>query len=362
MNSIIALAQIPGDNGAMLTPIIMRTSTGQTLNARVELDERGIVVHSRSGIDRNRDYREALELLLSRLDEAGHLYEAYLDSAPVRHLPLDKRRLIIPPGGPIGERFNALVRAMNAGSSSNGAWRRILIVVPGLTGDVLNQLIGRADRAESGTVTRLPTDQLRRVTADHVDEAVTHLLAGNDASNFAASRDFDLLGPHDERLAPKKVFGLALERALSMVAYPGHFSAGLGTPCFQILEAAGYPIVPKGQVNAPALGPVDPDLAVAEGNKRLVSHLKRERRPALAAAKRRAMIDLLGYLQCERCKLVPCHQLGPLGDAVIEVHHATVQVSGMPSGHVTRLADLMCLCANCHRIIHREMAAGKHAP
>lgn len=356
-NSVVALTRVTSDKEEMPTPIIMRTAAGQPLNARVEADEQGIIVHSRSGVDRNRDYRDAMELLLARLDKAGHPYEAYLDSAPVRHLPVIQRRLAFPRGGPVGERFNALVRAMNANSSSNGAWRRVLFVVEDLTTSQLVTLASGTGDLESAAVARLPTEQLRKVTAEHVDKAVARLLKGDDAPNFAPSRDFDLLDPSDERLAPKKVFGLALEQALGIVAYPGHFSAGLGTPCFQILEAAGYPIVPKGQATEPPAGPADPDLAAAEGNKRLVSHFKRERRPALSAAKRRAMIDQLGYLQCERCKMVPSQELGAHGDAVIEVHHAKVQVAAMPTGHVTRLADLMCLCANCHRIIHREMAA-----
>lgn len=347
----------------MTTAVTLRTSAGQPLNARVEIDERGIVLHSRSGTDRNRDYREALELLLARLEDAGLPFEVYLDSAPVQHLPLAKRTLKFPRTGPIPERFNALVKAMNAGSASNGAWRRILLVVPGQTTAQLTAIMSGADPSHRPAVSRLAANDLRCVTAEHVDTAVARLLNGEDAVNFAPSRDFDLLGPADERLAPKKVFGLALEQALGIVAHPGHFSAGLGTPCFQILEAAGYPIVPKGHATAPALdGPADADLAAAEGNQRLVTHLKRERRPSLAAAKRRAMIEQIGHLHCERCHLVPSANLGPHGDAVIEVHHAKVQVAEMTKGDVTRLADLMCLCANCHRIVHREMAKTVEQP
>lgn len=103
--------------------------------------------------------------------------------------------------------------------------------------------------------------------------------------------------------------------------------------------------------------PVDPDLAAAEGQPKLVAHLRRERKPALAAAKRRAMKDHLGHLQCERCGVVPSEALGPHGDDVIEVHHAGTLVADMAAGHVTQLADLICLCANCHRIVHRELAA-----
>jgi predicted HNH restriction endonuclease len=78
--------------------------------------------------------------------------------------------------------------------------------------------------------------------------------------------------------------------------------------------------------------------------------------PGLAAAKRRTMVEELGYLQCERCGVVPSAALGPHGDAVIEVHHAGTKVADMAVGHVTRLADLLCLCANCHRIVHRELS------
>jgi 5-methylcytosine-specific restriction protein A len=173
---------------------------------------------------------------------------------------------------------------------------------------------------------------------------VEYLLGGGDAPAFAPSRDFDLVAPDGTRLAPKKVFGVALRAATGVDARPEHFTAGLGTPCFQALEAAGYPVIRKGEsIPGGGVDPVDPDLAAAEGQPRLVAHLRRERRPALAAAKRRG--------------LVPSLALGPHGDAVIEIHHTGTQVAEMGAGHVTRLADLVCLCANCHRIVHRELAA-----
>ena len=153
------------------------------------------------------------------------------------------------------------------------------------------------------------------------------------------------------------MFGLALQTATGLEARPEHFTAGLGTPCFEALEDAGYPVIRKGEsIPGRGVDPVDPDLAAAEGQPRLVAHLRRERKPALAAAKRRAVVEALGHLQCERCGLVPSAALGPHGDAVIEVHHAGTQVAEMGAGHVTRLADLVCLCANCHRIVHRELA------
>lgn len=336
-------------------------STGRKLDARVELSGSDLIVHSRSGQDRNRDYRPAVETMLTRLDAAKISYSIYLDSKPVQHLPLDGRRLPLPRTGSVEERFNALVYAMNKGSSSNGAYRRIRFVTNAEQADVFRALSGKTQRSivsvRKNGVERLPASELRKVTAANIDGAVAQLLAGGDAPNFADSRDYDVLAPGNIRLPPKKVFGLALEAALGIEAYPGHFTAGHGNPCFQIIEGAGYPIIAKTEPTPSSEPPIDPDLAAAEGNQKVVKHIKRERNPALSAAKRRAMIDELGHLCCERCKVVPSQKLGPHGDAVIEVHHAKTQVSDMAHGHITRLADLQCLCANCHRIVHREMAA-----
>ena len=44
---------------------------------------------------------------------------------------------------------------------------------------------------------------------------------------------------------------------------------------------------------------------------------------------------------------------GPHGVACIEVHHHSVQVENMAETHRTKLEDLKCLCANCHRVVHR---------
>jgi 5-methylcytosine-specific restriction protein A len=36
------------------------------------------------------------------------------------------------------------------------------------------------------------------------------------------------------------------------------------------------------------------------------------------------------------------------------VHHRTTAVAKMNGTTRTRLSDLQCLCANCHRLVHRE--------
>ena len=102
------------------------------------------------------------------------------------------------------------------------------------------------------------------------------------------------------------------------------------------------------------------DLAVdeefQEGNLKLRSHLTRERSPGLAAKKKKEFIKKYGRLHCERCELDPINAFGEeFGNAVIEVHHAAMMVGEMDENHRTKLEDLQCLCANCHRLIHAEL-------
>lgn len=59
---------------------------------------------------------------------------------------------------------------------------------------------------------------------------------------------FDFSGrKHGDLLAPKHVFGRALEIAgVVAQARPVHFSAGWTQPCFAMIEEAGYSIIMKG--------------------------------------------------------------------------------------------------------------------
>ena len=50
------------------------------------------------------------------------------------------------------------------------------------------------------------------------------------------------------------------------------------------------------------------------------------------------------------------------GDACIEVHH-TVPIGAEPGFRKTKLEDLECLCANCHRIEYWKIRrASKQVP
>jgi len=354
----------------MKSLVTLRADTGAELQAALELVPEGVVLHSRSGTDRNRDYRQALELLMDRFDRARIAYEVYLDSRPVQDMPLQQRRLAVDLSAPISDRFDQLVRAMNAGSSSHGAWRRLLIKTPGANNDEVSAALQA--NGKSPEVERLPASELRKVTSAHIHKAVGRLLAGEDAPNFAASRDYDVLTDDGVALAPKKVFGLALEEALGINAHPGHFSAGWSQVCFELLEAAGLWIVPKtgaaprpsrdastAQAALDELALTDEERSWIEGNPRIVTHLKRERQPGVAKQKRAEFIAEHGRLYCEDCGLDPVEKYGPeVGPSCIEVHHHRVHVAHMQAAHATVTGDLKCLCANCHRVLHRRLALG----
>lgn len=354
----------------MKSLITLRTDGGSQLSATLEYVPEGIVLHSRSGTDRNRDYRQALELMMERFDRAHITYEFYLDSRPVQDIPIHQRRLAIDLDTPISDRFDQLVRAMNAGSSSHGAWRRLLIKTPKVGNDEVSAALQTI--AKSPKVERLPASELRKVTSAHIHKAVARLLAGEDAPNFAASRDYDVLTDDGIALAPKKVFGLAIEESLGIVAHPGHFSAGWSQVCFELLEAAGLWIVPKsGAAPRPSrdtaqvltqldeLTLTDEEKSWIEGNPRIVTHLKRERQPGLAKQKRAEFIAEHGRLFCEDCGLDPVEKYGPeAGPSCIEVHHHRVHIANMRTPHASVTNDLKCLCANCHRVLHRRLALG----
>lgn len=204
---------------------------------------------------------------------------------------------------------------------------------------------------------KLPASDLYRVTPEHIWHAIEVLRDKPAGTRFGPSTSFDLITSAG-RLPPKAVFGLAASKVLAREVLPEHFAGGRGTVCFRILRSFGYKIVRKG-AKAPSYEDVplsNEDREWAEGAPRLVSHLKRERAPGLALAKKTSFRRKHGRLFCERCKLDPVVSYGsPQAEACIEVHHKRVHVKNMDRTHKTRLRDLQCLCANCHRIVHRLM-------
>jgi hypothetical protein len=203
---------------------------------------------------------------------------------------------------------------------------------------------------------RFASEAFESITAIHLLNAAREIAAGAASHSFGPSTDYDLLFD-GQRLPPKAVFGLAASEALGFRVHPENFVGGEDTVCFRMLREAGYEIVPKGkQATTDTVLITDEDRVWSEGRPRLITHLRRERGSGLAAAKRDQFRAIHGRLFCERCNLDPIETFGSnVGEACIEVHHTSTLVSEMAGGHQTRLEDLQCLCANCHRVTHREL-------
>ena len=100
------------------------------------------------------------------------------------------------------------------------------------------------------------------------------------------------------------------------------------------------------------VGPLDSnDISAKEGESKLIQHFRRERDPALRAKKIRSILVSGKTLACEVCHFDFQATYGPRGAGYIEIHHVTpLHVSGPTT---TRLEDLVALCSNCHRMVHR---------
>lgn len=100
----------------------------------------------------------------------------------------------------------------------------------------------------------------------------------------------------------------------------------------------------------PTLG-TDVDAGAIEGQKKLISHLRRERNPSLADEKRRLAMTTNG-LKCEACGSYSGLKYPGLNPAVWEVHHL-IPLSELEAPTKTLVKDLAVLCPSCHRAIHR---------
>jgi 5-methylcytosine-specific restriction protein A len=82
-------------------------------------------------------------------------------------------------------------------------------------------------------------------------------------------------------------------------------------------------------------------------------HIARERNRQLVENKRRQALAKFGTLECEACGFDFAAHYGERGKGFIECHHLN-PVATLVEGHKTHLDDLALLCANCHRMVHRD--------
>lgn len=86
-------------------------------------------------------------------------------------------------------------------------------------------------------------------------------------------------------------------------------------------------------------------------------HQVRERDPELAARKRARVLRETGRLACEVCSFDFKAFYGEHGQGFAEVHH-TRPLGTRAEAEPTTLEELVILCSNCHRMIHRRGLIG----
>jgi 5-methylcytosine-specific restriction endonuclease McrA len=84
-----------------------------------------------------------------------------------------------------------------------------------------------------------------------------------------------------------------------------------------------------------------------ENRRRVALHLKRDRSAGLA--KKRKIHDLY---RCQVCGFESAVFYGAAGRGVAEVHHRA-SLASLEGQQKTVLSDLITVCANCHRVLHR---------
>lgn len=351
----------------MATVYRVKGEDGRPLDALLEISRSSIVLRARGGTRGegaiNTDYATALRLILTRLlmDGRIRIKRAYVDSRPVQNLPIQERLIFskVDQTLTVEQAFSRMSMAMERtgqGNSKSGKGNRTKRIrldldLPTWAANLEKDILKVEEQ-----IARIPASELRKVTAEHILEALRTLQGGDQEHGFGPSTDYDIVLETGERLPPKAVFGVAASNALGYRVLPGHFTGGVDSTCFRLLKEAGFEMVPKGQPVTPIQPFESPEeRRWAEGNPKLVTHLRRERAPGLAQAKKAEFKRLHGHLYCERCKVNPIEKYGSQGEACIEVHHKRVQVKDMNEGHITQLSDLECLCANCHRVEHVKL-------
>lgn len=108
------------------------------------------------------------------------------------------------------------------------------------------------------------------------------------------------------------------------------------------------------QVSTRKYAPLMPDddlIEAREGQLLTRVHRYRERNVTIVKRKKDSYLKQHGHLCCEACGFDFQATYGERGEGFIECHH-TRPVSELAASQTTKLADLILLCANCHRMVH----------
>lgn len=93
--------------------------------------------------------------------------------------------------------------------------------------------------------------------------------------------------------------------------------------------------------------------AAKEGGIVVREHAIRERDPRISKTKKARFKKKHGHLFCEACEFDFEETYGSFGEDYIECHHIR-PLSSLKKEKKTTMDDLVLLCSNCHRMVHRK--------
>lgn len=98
---------------------------------------------------------------------------------------------------------------------------------------------------------------------------------------------------------------------------------------------------------------LDEEEVFPEGKEKYSVHKSKERNQKLVAIKKQKALLVNPNLPCEICKFSFKERYGELGDNFIEAHHI-FPISELTEATETKLEDLILVCSNYHKMIHRR--------
>lgn len=90
-----------------------------------------------------------------------------------------------------------------------------------------------------------------------------------------------------------------------------------------------------------------------EGQEKLVKHLKKERNYVFMKKCKELFAKKDELLHCEICGFSFIESYGEIGKDFIEGHH-TIPISMLENETVIKSTDILMVCSNCHRMLHRR--------
>jgi len=95
------------------------------------------------------------------------------------------------------------------------------------------------------------------------------------------------------------------------------------------------------------------EISFPEGKEKYRLHRYKERSSKITNLAKQNFLKKYGQLYCQICGFNFSNTYGSIGDGFMEAHHI-VPISELNEEVETKLSDIILICSNCHRMIHRR--------